>query len=63
MRDLHHMGGEAFGVLRENDHGSYTVPTKGPCPFQWNRDSNDAGHSKIVETFAVAVQFSPGTSP
>ena len=26
-------------VLRENDRGSYTVPTKGLYPFQWNWDS------------------------
>ena len=29
----------AFAVLRENDRGSYTVPTKGLYPFQWNWDS------------------------
>jgi glycogen debranching enzyme len=26
-------------VLKENDHGTYTVPTKGLYPFQWNWDS------------------------
>jgi len=26
-------------VLKENDRGSYTVPTKGLYPFQWNWDS------------------------
>ena len=26
-------------VLRQNDRGSYTVPTKGLYPFQWNWDS------------------------
>ncbi len=29
----------ALEVLRENDRGSYTVPTKGLYPFQWNWDS------------------------
>ncbi|GLQ55242.1 MGH1-like glycoside hydrolase domain-containing protein [Devosia nitrariae] len=29
----------AIDVLRENDRGSYTVPTKGLYPFQWNWDS------------------------
>lgn len=29
----------ARDVLRENDLGSYTVPTKGLYPFQWNWDS------------------------
>jgi glycogen debranching enzyme len=26
-------------ILRENDRGAYTVPTKGLYPFQWNWDS------------------------
>lgn len=26
-------------VIRENDHGGYTVPTRGLYPFQWNWDS------------------------
>lgn len=30
---------EAVAILRENDRGSYTVPTKGLYPFQWNWDS------------------------
>jgi mannosylglycerate hydrolase len=30
---------EAIAVLKENDRGSYTVPTKGLYPFQWNWDS------------------------
>lgn len=30
---------KAIEVLRENDRGSYTVPTKGLYPFQWNWDS------------------------
>lgn len=29
----------AVEVLKENDRGSYTVPTKGLYPFQWNWDS------------------------
>jgi hypothetical protein len=29
----------AIEVLKENDHGGYTVPTKGLYPFQWNWDS------------------------
>ncbi len=30
---------KAFQVLQENDRGTYTVPTKGLYPFQWNWDS------------------------
>ena len=29
----------AYKVILENDKGSYTVPTKGLYPFQWNWDS------------------------
>lgn len=29
----------ALEVLKENDQGTYTVPTKGLYPFQWNWDS------------------------
>lgn len=29
----------ALEVLRENDQGDYTIPTKGLYPFQWNWDS------------------------
>ena len=29
----------AIAILRENDRGAYTVPTKGLYPFQWNWDS------------------------
>jgi hypothetical protein len=29
----------ALEVLRENDQGAYTIPTKGLYPFQWNWDS------------------------
>jgi hypothetical protein len=31
--------GQAIAVLRANDRGTYTVPTKGLYPFQWNWDS------------------------
>jgi hypothetical protein len=30
---------QALEVLKENDRGTYTVPTKGLYPFQWNWDS------------------------
>jgi hypothetical protein len=30
---------QAVAVLRANDRGSYTVPTEGLYPFQWNWDS------------------------
>ncbi len=30
---------DAIAILRENDRGNYTVPTKGLYPFQWNWDS------------------------
>ncbi len=33
------MANAAIAVLRDNDRGSYTVPTKGLYPFQWNWDS------------------------
>ena len=29
----------ARSILTENDHGTYTVPTKELYPFQWNWDS------------------------
>jgi hypothetical protein len=29
----------ALEVLKENDQGTYTIPTKGLYPFQWNWDS------------------------
>lgn len=29
----------AIEILKENDQGTYTVPTKGLYPFQWNWDS------------------------
>ena len=31
--------GEAAQILRDNDRGGYTVPTRGLYPFQWNWDS------------------------
>lgn len=36
MNDLSHA---AIDILKENDRGTYTVPTKGLYPFQWNWDS------------------------
>lgn len=30
---------QAAGILKENDRGHYTIPTKGLYPFQWNWDS------------------------
>ncbi len=30
---------DAIAILRENDRGTYTVPTSGLYPFQWNWDS------------------------
>jgi hypothetical protein len=39
MSDFSHIAAQAIEVLRENDRGSYTVPTKGLYPFQWNWDS------------------------
>ncbi len=30
---------QAAAVLRQNDRGSYTIPTRGLYPFQWNWDS------------------------
>ncbi len=30
---------QAAGVLQDNDRGTYSVPTKGLYPFQWNWDS------------------------
>jgi glycogen debranching enzyme len=35
----HEFVDRALEVLKENDHGTYTVPTKGLYPFQWNWDS------------------------
>ena len=33
------LAAHAVEILRENDRGTYTVPTKGLYPFQWNWDS------------------------
>lgn len=33
------LANNAIEILRENDRGSYTVPTHGLYPFQWNWDS------------------------
>lgn len=33
------LASQAAQILRENDRGAYTVPTKGLYPFQWNWDS------------------------
>lgn len=33
------MAQTAIAILRDNDRGHYTVPTKGLYPFQWNWDS------------------------
>jgi len=33
------LAGQASEILRENDRGNYTIPTKGLYPFQWNWDS------------------------
>jgi hypothetical protein len=33
------LAARAVEILRENDRGGYTVPTKGLYPFQWNWDS------------------------
>ncbi len=30
---------QAIAILRENDRGAYTIPTRGLYPFQWNWDS------------------------
>jgi hypothetical protein len=37
--ERNHVIDRAVEVLKENDHGTYTVPTKGLYPFQWNWDS------------------------
>jgi len=44
----------AVEVLRENDRGTYTVPTKGLYPFQWNWDSclTALGQSHVDEARA-----------
>jgi hypothetical protein len=39
MHDNQKLFAKAAEVLAENDRGTYTVPTKGLYPFQWNWDS------------------------
>lgn len=39
MSDSRTLADKAAAILRENDLGTYTVPTKGLYPFQWNWDS------------------------
>ena len=39
MNDFADIQDRARAVLTENDRGTYTVPTKGLYPFQWNWDS------------------------
>mgnify|MGYP005849741537 CR=1 FL=1 len=33
------LAARAVAILRENDRGGYTIPTRGLYPFQWNWDS------------------------
>ncbi|WP_043538581.1 MGH1-like glycoside hydrolase domain-containing protein [Salinarimonas rosea] len=37
--DADRLRAEAVAILRENDLGGYTIPTRGLYPFQWNWDS------------------------
>ncbi|MEF2071669.1 MGH1-like glycoside hydrolase domain-containing protein [Consotaella aegiceratis] len=37
--DVGALDDKARAILRQNDQGDYTVPTKGLYPFQWNWDS------------------------
>ncbi|WP_127902309.1 MGH1-like glycoside hydrolase domain-containing protein [Solirhodobacter olei] len=39
MHDRSELVAAATAILKENDRGSYTVPTRGLYPFQWNWDS------------------------
>jgi hypothetical protein len=39
MQDRSDLIAAARAILRENDRGTYTLPTKGLYPFQWNWDS------------------------
>lgn len=63
---------QAVAVLRANDRGSYTVPTEGLYPFQWNWDSclTALGQSHYDESRAwteiatlFAHQWSDGMVP
>ena len=62
----------AEAILRDNDRGAYTVPTKGLYPFQWNWDScltalgqrhfNEARAWTEIETL-LAHQWPDGMVP
>ena len=39
MTTTHNLGQAARQILIQNDKGSYTIPTKGLYPYQWNWDS------------------------
>lgn len=54
MSDSKTLADKAAAILRENDLGGYTVPTKGLYPFQWNWDSclTALGQRHIDETRA-----------
>lgn len=39
MNQQHTLRQRAQAILRQNDRGTYTVPTEGLYPFQWNWDS------------------------
>lgn len=63
---------QAQDVLRRNDRGTYTVPTHGLYPFQWNWDSalSALGFSRFDETRAwteietlMAHQWDDGMVP
>ena len=63
---------EAQRILRLNDRGSYTVPTHGLYPFQWNWDSclTALGQASFDESRAwqeieslVAHQWDDGMVP
>ncbi|MEM7693477.1 MAG: hypothetical protein AAF318_03445 [Pseudomonadota bacterium] len=47
---------EAIAILKENDRGGFSVPTRGLYPFQWNWDSAFAalGYAHLDPTRAVA---------
>lgn len=66
------MQAEAADVLAENDRGTYTVPTKGLYPFQWNWDSclTALGQARLDEARAwteietlFAHQWEDGMAP
>lgn len=47
---------EARDILRENDRGGYTIPTKGLYPYQWNWDSAFAAWGYATFDLARAWQ-------